>query len=454
MSARIAGPAATRRARALVVDDDLGIRQALTELFDHAGFDVRSAESQATAIAAARARAVDVVLLDLRLGGQSGLELIPELKAVHPEVSIIVVTAVASIDTAVEAMQAGADNFVTKPINPGRLLALVRKGLEARDLRHSSARLGRLLARDAEEGAHFGSLLMQEVRRLADAVAPRATTVLLLGETGTGKGMLARYIHEKAARAVRPFVELNCAGLARELTESELFGHERGAFTGASGRKLGLIEAAQGGTLFLDEIGEMELAVQAKLLKVLENGRFRRVGGVTEVEVETRVIAASHRDLERDVAEGRFRADLYYRLNVFAISLPPLCDRREDVAPLGRRFLAEQRSGQTLSDEALAALEGYDWPGNVRELRNVMERAAILAPRGAAITAEHLPPLVPRAVPTGAADNGAVSLDDAERALIEVTLEAQGGNILAAARALGVSRGLLYRRIARYGIKH
>ncbi|MFO0744200.1 MAG: sigma 54-interacting transcriptional regulator [Myxococcota bacterium] len=288
---------------------------------------------------------------------------------------------------------------------------------------------------------------MKKVQALADAVAPRATTVLLLGDTGSGKGMLARYLHERSPRAAAPFVELNCAGLSRELTESELFGHERGAFTGATQRKLGLLEAADGGTLFLDEIGEMELAVQAKLLKVLEQGRFRRVGGIAELDVDVRIVAATHRDLEKDAVDGRFRADLYYRLNVFAIRLPPLGARKQDIAVLARRFLSEQRGGHVLGEEAIELLEDYDWPGNVRELRNVMERAAILAPDGSEITGEHLPPL------GGWAGAGNGTLDGAEKAFFQNALKSNDGNILATARALGVSRGLLYRKIAKFGIK-
>jgi len=290
---------------------------------------------------------------------------------------------------------------------------------------------------------------MRKVKELADAVAPHATTVLLVGDTGTGKGMLARYIHDRSPRAAGPFVDLNCAGLSRELTESELFGHERGAFTGAVTRKLGLLEAAHGGTLFLDEIGEMELAVQAKLLKVIEQGRFRRVGGIIETEADTRIIAATHRDLERDAAEGRFRTDLYYRINVFGIALPPLAQRKDDVLALGRRFLDAQRRGQTLSDEAIELLEGYDWPGNVRELQNVIERAAILARPNEAINGDHLPPLVSSAA--AAAEAG--TLDGAERGFIEAALKANEGNIVSTSKALGVSRGLLYRKIAKYGLR-
>ncbi|MFO0748212.1 MAG: sigma-54 dependent transcriptional regulator [Myxococcota bacterium] len=435
------------RPHVLVVDDEANIRQALAGLFTHAGFAVETADASAPALAILRAQPFDVVLLDLRLGSESGLELLPLVKAEQPDVAVIVVTAHATIDTAVEAMRRGADNFVTKPIDPPRLLAIVKKGVEAQALRQASARLGRLAARPGKRTL-FLSPPMKQVQALADAVAPHATTVLLLGETGTGKGMLARYLHDASPRAAAPFVELNCAGLSKDLTESELFGHERGAFTGATQRKLGLLEAADGGTLFLDEIGEMELAVQAKLLKVLEQGRFRRVGGLAEIAVDVRVVAATHQDLERHVAEGRFRADLFYRMNVFAIRLPPLSERRDEIAALARRFLDERRRGHTLSEEALELLESYDWPGNVRELGNVMERAAILAPAGGVVTGEHLPPLMGQ--PSGEL---AATLDGAERTFIENALRQHGGNIQATARALGVSRGLLYRKIAKFGLK-
>jgi len=434
--------------RLLIVDDEASIRQALTGLFQHAGYEVHAAESPAAALTIARATLIDLALVDLRLGAESGLDLMPELKALHPDAAVIILTGSGTIDIAVEAMRKGADNFITKPIDPARLLAVVRKGLESEALRRQSARLIRLAERPANNPTAFHSAAMRKVQTLADAVAPHGTTVLLLGDTGTGKGMLARYVHDASPRASGPFVELNCAGLSRELTESELFGHEKGAFTGASTRKLGLLEAADGGTLFLDEIGEMELAVQAKLLKVLEQGRFRRVGGIAEISVDVRIVAATHRDLEKDAASGRFRIDLFYRMNVFSIRLPPLAARKDDVLMLGRRFLSEQRRGHTLSDEAIELLDGYDWPGNVRELKNVMERAAILAPPGEAITGEHLPPLAGTASPD---ETG--SLDVAERSFIESALRTHDGNIQATAKALGVSRGLLYRKIAKYGIK-
>jgi len=437
---------ASPRGRLLVVDDEAPIRQALSDLFTRVGFEVETASGPEAALDSVRTRPVDLVLLDLRLGTASGLDLLPKLKADQPEAAVIVLTALATIETAVEAMRRGADNFLTKPLDPPRLLALVEKGLESRALRTRSARLGRLASR-SNRIATSDSAAMRKVQALADAVAPRATTVLLLGETGSGKGMLADSLHQRSTRSAAPFVELNCAGLSKELTESELFGHEKGAFTGATSRKLGLLEAADGGTIFLDEIGEMELAVQAKLLKVLEQGRFRRVGGLAEIGVDVRIIAASHRDLEIAAAEGRFRADLYYRLNVFTIRVPPLRERRDEVIALAQRFLDAERRGHRLSEEAIELLEGYGWPGNVRELKNVIERAAILAADGEVVTAEHLPPLAPVAGPIAA------SLDAAEKTVVESALRAHQGNILATAKALGVSRGLLYRKIAKFGLK-
>ncbi|HEY5952380.1 MAG TPA: sigma-54 dependent transcriptional regulator, partial [Kofleriaceae bacterium] len=321
-------------ARVLVVDDDVSLGTALIGLLGQVGGYAANHVSDAThALEFVRAEPTDLALVDVRLGTTSGLDLLSQLKVLRPEMSVIMITALPSIDTVVEAMKLGADNFVVKPIDPPRLLALVAKGLESHQLRRKSEQLDRV-SHPAAPTMLAESEEMADVMQLAHAVAPRPTTVLLLGETGTGKGMLARHIHAMSPRACKPFVELNCAGLTRELAESELFGYEKGAFTGAQGRKVGLFDAADGGTLFLDEIGELEAAVQAKLLKALEERRFRRVGGVTEIEVDVRVIAATHRDLEAAVAAGRFRSDLLYCLNVFPISLPPLRARRDDVLVL------------------------------------------------------------------------------------------------------------------------
>ncbi|MBD3868590.1 MAG: sigma-54-dependent Fis family transcriptional regulator [Acidobacteria bacterium] len=440
----------------LIVDDDLSLIESLTGLLEHAGHAVRYACNGKDALAAVGSHPTDLVLLDLRLGSEHGLDLLPRLKTLRPEMSVIMITALGTVENAVEAMRLGADNFITKPLDPPQLLAILAKGFEARELRHRSSRLERLSGDGAREIVTV-SPAMEQALNMIDTVADRDTTVLLLGETGTGKGMMARRIHHTSRRSEQPFVELNCAGLQPELTESELFGHERGAFTGAAERKLGLFEAAHHGTLFLDEIGEMDPAVQAKLLHVLEEQHFRRLGGVTEIEADVRVLVATHRNLEALAAEGTFRQDLFYRLNVFAVPIPPLRERPEDILPLAIRFLAEYRGGDGssagLSDDAAAILQSYRWPGNVRELRNVMERAAILCPADAAIQPSHLPPLPAGGSPQQQPQpSSAVTMDDAEQRALEQALQAHDGNIQAAARQLGVSRGTLYRKIRKYGL--
>jgi DNA-binding NtrC family response regulator len=464
--------------RILIVDDDASLVEALTGLLDQAGYEVRSVETAEAALELVRREPVELALLDIRLGVASGLDLLPQLKVLRPEMSVIMLTGVGTIATAVEAMQRGADNFIEKPIDPPRFLALVAKGLEAYALRRKALQLERLSAPSRLLICGEGSAL-RNVLGLAEAVAARDTTVLLCGETGTGKGLLARFIHEASPRRKGPFVELNCAGLSRELTESELFGHERGAFTGAIERKIGLFEAADGGTLFLDEIGEMDPAVQAKLLNALEQKRFRRLGGVTEIEGDVRLIAATNRDLEQDVTTGRFRKDLFYRLSAFTLHLPPLRQRREDIIPLALHFLGECQTHQTsvrgLSREVEEILLGYDWPGNVRELKNVIERAAILCPPGSELLPIHLPPLrasrtsdVRSPIPHGddLAADGVISEDasgdgpsliskaveEVERRSLELALRAQNWNVSATARKLGISRDTLYRKIRRYSL--
>ncbi len=471
-------PGANGGGRILVVDDDPGLCASFRGLLQHAGYHVRTAGSGAEAVDAVAAEPTDLALLDLRLGAESGLDVLPRLKAVRPEMAVLMITAMGTIEDAVAAMSRGADNFVPKPIDPPRLLALVAKAVEAHALRQKNMRLERLSAAPSAPEIVTRSPAMRRALDLLESVAGRDTLVLLLGETGCGKGLLARRLHALSGRRRAPFVELNCAGLQRELTESELFGHERGAFTGAAERKIGLFEAAQGGTLFLDEIGEMDLGVQAKLLHVLEQKRFRRVGGVAEIGADVRVLAATHRDLSGNVERGTFRRDLFYRLNAFPLPIPPLRERREDIAALALRFLAEFRgtAGGTaeIAPEAMALLEDYAWPGNVRELRNAMERAAILCRAGEPVMPEHLPPLDPPPLvgldppplvgldppprpataddPADVAGEAATTIGAAERKLVEQALAASGGNIVAAARRLGISRGRLYRSMRKFGI--
>lgn len=440
--------------RVLIIDDDPSLAEALAGLLVHAGYKVSTADTSASALEAVRRDPTDLALLDLRLGQESGLGLLPQLKAVRPEMSVIMITGMGTIEDAVEAMRLGADNFVTKPIAPPRLLTMVTKGFESRVLRRKNIQLERLSSR--QNRALLGeSKQMREAIALAEAVAGRDTTALLRGETGTGKGLLARHIHFASSRRKQPFVELNCAGLQRDLTESELFGHEKGAFTGATERKIGLFEAADGGTLFLDEIGEMELGIQAKLLKVLEQKTFRRVGGLAEIEADVRLIAATHRNLVQDVTAGRFREDLFYRLNVFSIELPPLRERPEDIPPLAITFLQEFRGNpddSRISPEAMALLRSYAWPGNVRELRNVIERAAILCPVGAPILPSHLPAFGASAANAPPGGEKPLTMEDAEKNLLELTLKVHNYNIKAASEELGISRGTLYRKVKKYNI--
>lgn len=433
------------------MDDDASLTEALRGLLEHGGYQVCAVNCGEAAVSAVCREPIGVALVDLRLKKESGLDLLPKLKSIRPEISVIMITAVGSIETAVEAMRRGADNFVPKPIDPSELLAIVTKGFECRSLRLRNVHLERLQA--PAPLPLWGEIpIMRRTLELVDTVAARDTSVLLHGETGTGKGLIARRIHDLSPRKQSPFVELNCAGLQKDLTESELFGHERGAFTGAVERKIGLFEAADGGTLLLDEIGEMELGVQSKLLKVLDQKRFRRIGGLTEVETDVRVIAATHRDLSRSVQEGKFREDLFYRLNVFVIELPALRARKEEILSLALHFLkifAGPHHCCEFSRETEKVLLEYQWPGNVRELRNAIERAAIVCPPDS--------PVLPAHLPSSLAENMAVitpaTAEAAERLVLEKALIEQAWNLHAAARQLGVSRGTLYRMIKKHGFK-
>lgn len=443
--------------RILVIDDHPSFITSATALLAHAGYEVRSAATGQAGLEIVRREPIELTLLDIGLGVESGLDVLPQLKMLRPEMSVVIITALGTIENAVEAMRRGADNFIEKPIDPSRFLAVVAKGLESRQLRCKYLQLERLSAPAQAMILGEGSA-MRDVLRLAEAVAGRETTVLLRGETGTGKGLLARLIHDASPRRKEPFVALNCAGLQRELTESELFGHERGAFTGAVERKIGLFEAADGGTLFLDEISEMDMGVQAKLLSVLEQKRFRRLGGVTEIEVDVRLIAATNRDVAKDVAAGRFREDLFYRLNVFTIDLPPLRERREDILPLAWHFLRELQGPQAISSAAQEILLSYSWPGNVRELRNVIERAAILCPPGSELLPIHLPPLgaevrAPASVTPPIGDLlASLTMEEVERLYLEAALHAHDWNLEATVRDLGLSRATLYRKIKKYNL--
>jgi DNA-binding NtrC family response regulator len=429
----------------LVVDDETSVRTMIGELAAKAGFTVSEAATGQAAIDRVHNGRIDVALVDLCMPDIGGLEILRLLKQEAPRCRPIVMTGFGSIETAVEAMQHGALDFLQKPVNAPRLAK------QLRGLRHELEIVRASAGARADASADYcgmvgGSTVMRDLFSLIDRLAPHARVVLVTGETGTGKELIAGALHQRGARSAKPFVPLNCSAVVETLVESELFGHVRGAFTGAFDHKPGLFEAADGGTLFLDEVGELPLTAQAKLLRVLESGEVRRVGSSEPRTVDVQVVAATNRDLEREIAASRFRADLYYRLNVIRIAVPPLRDRREDVPLLAARFAAAcaarlRKPLDGVSPAAEHALTAYDWPGNVRELRNMIERACILA-EGRVIAREHLfDELAARPAPT------TVFRPAFERHDLEQALARADGNKQVAAQILGLSRRSFYRQL-------
>ena len=425
--------------RILVVDDDPHIRQALVERFRARRFDVLSAGSGKEALARITRDHPDVTLLDLQLPDGDGFGVLGKLREEGIEATVVVITAFGTVDKAVQAMKEGAYDFIQKPFEPALVEETVRRALERSTLRRA--------ARAGGEPAIVGLAAAQELARKA---AKTDATVLLLGESGTGKEVLARAVHRWSDRSAGPFVAVNAAALAETLLESELFGHEKGAFTGAQARRAGKFELAHGGTIFLDEIGDIAPTLQAKLLRVLQERAFERVGGTETVTVDVRVVAATNRDLKKRVAEKLFREDLFYRLNVVTVTLPPLRERRADIRPLAEHFLRELRAGARFSPDALAALERHDWPGNARELRNVVERATVLL-EGNEVAPSDLPPevLAGASLP---AECFHAQVDAYRKRLIQETLARFGGNQTRAAEALGLQRTYLARLIRQMGL--
>jgi DNA-binding NtrC family response regulator len=450
-------------ARILVVDDEESIRQGLSRVLAAEGYTVDTAPDAESALRVALASPPDLVISDLNLPGRNGLELIAELQERGDEATFVVLTGHGSIDSAIEATRRGVYDYLVKPIDRPRLTTVVRKGLERAALRREV----RHLRREMISSGRFQELVgfsppMMEIYRLLEQIAPSAASVLITGESGTGKELVARTIHRLSPRAVARLVAINCAAIPENLLESEIFGHERGAFTGATTTRLGCFELAHQGTLLLDEIGEMPPDLQTKLLRVLEDGMVRRVGGATETRVDVRVLAATNVPVERLTKERGFREDLYYRLNVFAIRIPPLRERREDISLLAEHFLgvfAKENGKQVagFSDDAVELLLRHDWPGNARELRNAVQRAVILCSDGE-ILPRHLPDSLRGRVrrPAAASGDGSVSIpvgtsiEDAEKALILETLAANGGNKTRTAEVLGVSAKTLYSKLRRY----
>ncbi len=451
--------------RILVVEDEAGIRLALAGLLKREGYEVIPCEHGSAALAQLERHAFDFVLTDLALGeGPSGLDVLRAAKGRQPETPVVMITAHGNEKIAVEAMKLGAEDYVPKPFDNDEIRLVVRRALERTQL----ARENRLLRARVEREFGMGNLIgsgpaMRSVFETMRKVAETDLTVLIRGESGTGKELVAQALHEASPRKSAPFVAVNCAAISRELVESELFGHEKGAFTGADARRVGRFEAAHGGTIFLDEIGDMAPDTQAKVLRVLQERSFERVGGGKPIQVDVRVIAATHRDLERDVASGRFREDLYYRLKVVEIPLPPLRERPEDLPALAERFLAQvaERLGRPekrLSPAAQAALAAHAWPGNARELRNRIEQSAVLA-AGEEIEAADL--RLDAAAGAPAPASAELPFSEAKRAAVEGferefllrALRANAGNVSRTAEAIGMVRQSLQQKIRELGLR-
>jgi DNA-binding NtrC family response regulator len=441
--------------RILVVDDEPAMRAGLAEVLARGGFVVEQAGSAEDGLARLEQGGIDLLVTDLRLPGMSGLELVREVARAGVEVPAIVITAHGTVEDAVAAMKLGAFDFLTKPFSPADLLHLATRALGEERPARSVPALGLGRPRGRESGPPRGRSIitrdpaMRRVLEVADSVASSRAPVLVQGESGTGKELLARYLHERGCRRGKAFVAVNCAALPRDLLESELFGHERGAFTGAIGRKIGKFELANGGTLLLDEISEMELGLQAKLLRVLQEYEIDRVGGTAPVPVDVRVVATTNRRLRELVDRGKFREDLYYRLTVIPVVVPPLRERRGDIDLLTDHFLARFGNGRTLSREARAALVARVWSGNIRELENTLERAALLAP-GPVMTPADLEDRDAPAPRLGAPNLAGLTVREMERQLIMETLKRTGNNRTQAARLLGISIRTLRNKLAEY----
>jgi len=442
----------------LLVDDEKNTREGLSRALRRK-YRVILAESAMTALEILKEETPDAVLTDLKMPGMDGMTLVRRILAKEPKPVCILLTAYGDVETAVEAMKAGAYDFLTKPVNLDRLEVLLKRAIRTQRLEESNQRLQKELNSKYGLDQIIGqSPNMETVFDIIRQVAPSKATVLIQGESGTGKELVAHALHRLSPRAENPFVAVHCAALSDTLLESELFGHEKGSFTGASEMRKGRFELADGGTLFLDEIGEIEPATQIKLLRVLEERSFERVGGMNRVEVDTRLLAATNRNLKRMVEEGTFREDLYFRLNVVQLTLPPLRDRRQDLPLLLNHFLLQfcQENAKELegfTPDALETLTRYSWPGNIRELRNVVERMVVLA-RGSKLTLRDVPVEVKEDgpdKPTGALKN-ATSMQQAEKQMIKQALLDQKGNRTRAAEQLGISRRTLHRKLHEFDL--
>ncbi len=441
----------------LVADDDEIVRGVLEEALLEADFEVVSAHDGQEALALL-SDAISVAVLDLRMPHRDGLECLQVIRKQYPDIETIICTASGDVSDAVRAMKDGAFEYLTKPVNIEELVELVERALASRELKEENRRLRQAIAAPRTEVSFIAeSPPSRQLLKTVERVAPLDSTVLITGESGVGKGLLARLIHSRGPRATEPFVTVSCTALPRDLVEAELFGHEKGAFTGAHDRRPGRVEVASGGTLFLDEVGDLPLDLQPKLLTFLQDRSFHRIGGNRTIEVDVRVIAATHQDLKALCKEKKFREDLYFRLNVLPLHVPPLRERKEDLAPL-IDFLLERiaksrnRERHQVADKTIEALFRYAWPGNVRELENVLERVTAFAD-GDSIQVDDLPPELHDARPAGqVASIGGMKLMDIERIAIIQTLELCRGNKSKAARTLGISEKSIYNKMKRLGI--
>jgi len=452
----------------LVVDDEASIRRTLREILEYEDYEVDETEDGSSALEALRSTQYDLVLLDVKMPEPDGMDVLKTMADEMPEVPVVMISGHGTIETAVEATKLGAFDFIEKPPDLNRLLVTVRNALDRGELETQNRRMRQTLTEQQEGDLTpiIGeSKAIQDIKETIERVAPTEARVLIMGENGTGKELVAKWIHHRSGRSDGPLVEVNCAAIPSELIESELFGHEKGSFTGATQQRIGKFELADGGTLFLDEVGDMSLSAQAKVLRALQENRIERVGGDRSISVDVRVIAATNKDLMEEIDEGRFREDLYHRIGVILIDVPPLRERRDDI-PVITNYFADRlarRNGlspKTFTEEALQRLKRYDWRGNVRELNNVIERLIILS-RGDEIDADDVERYIG---PDGTSDGPGLSLiheyddftaarDQFEKIFIERKLDAHDWNVSQTAKTIGIQRSHLYNKLNKYGIE-
>ena len=444
----------------LVVDDEASIRDSLRRILEYEKYDVHLAEDGSSAIAATTTNLFDIVLLDIKMPGMDGLDVLQRLKTAHQDMPVVMISGHGTIETAVEATKRGAFDFLEKPLDKDKLLIVIRNALDRRRLISENREMReKVEGRDVILGE---SQKIKEVVALIDRVAPTDARILIKGENGVGKELVAKAIHRKSRRSDKPLIEVNCAAIPNELIESELFGHEKGSFTGATNQRIGKFELADGGTIFLDEVGDMSLNAQAKVLRALEEGKIERVGGTKQLPVDVRVIAATNKDLPEMIRHGTFREDLYHRLNVIPLPVPPLRDRRDDIPLLAESFAEDicKRNGMAqkkFTDDALKKLQAMDWSGNVRELRNIVERLVIMT-SSPTIAAGQIEPQV-SGLRSDSADLVGIGgtfqdfKDRAEAAFIKRQLDAHGWNISRTAEALDIQRSHLYNKMKKFGLE-